>query len=96
MWATRVQPLPLSLIHISMFWAVAYLSKERITVKKEDQGKVSEGLKLVFKNKNLVCAMMYCFFTVILSFDRYATAQNIGNAISASTVSYTHLTHHYT
>lgn len=39
----------LALIALPMFWAVAYLSKERITVKKEDQGKVSEGLKLVSK-----------------------------------------------
>lgn len=64
----------LALIALPMFWAVAYLSKERITVKKEDQGKVSEGLKLVFKNKNLVCAMMYCFFNMFGMLGRISVA----------------------
>lgn len=63
-----------ALVALPMFWAVAYLSKERITVKKEDQGKVSEGLKLVFKNKNLVCAMMYCFFNMFGMLGRISVA----------------------
>ena len=54
----------LALLALPMFWAVAIMSKERITVKKEDQGKISDGLKLVFKNKNLLCAMMYSFFNM--------------------------------
>ncbi len=57
-----------------MFWAVAVLSKEQITVKKEDQGKVSEGLKLVFRNKNLLCAMMYSFFNMFGILGRISVA----------------------
>lgn len=49
----------LALIALPMFWAVAALCKERITVKKEEQGKIIDGLKLIAKNKNLVCALAY-------------------------------------
>ena len=54
----------LALVALPMFWAVALLSKERITVKKEDQGSVMEGLKLVFSNRNLVCAIFYAIFNM--------------------------------
>lgn len=64
----------LALIALPMFWAVAVLSKEQITVKKEDQGKVSEGLKLVFRNKNLLCAMMYSFFNMFGILGRISVA----------------------
>jgi sugar (glycoside-pentoside-hexuronide) transporter len=46
-------------IALPIFWAVAYFSKERITVDKKDQGKVIDGLKLIARNKNLVCALAY-------------------------------------
>ncbi|MDO5138678.1 MAG: MFS transporter [Oscillospiraceae bacterium] len=46
-------------VALPIFWAVAYFSKERITVEKEDQGSVIEGLKLIARNKNLVCALAY-------------------------------------
>ena len=46
-------------VALPIFWAVAYFSKERITVEKEDQGSVIEGLKLIARNKNLVCALLY-------------------------------------
>lgn len=59
---------------LPMFWAVAILSKERITVKKEDQGKISDGLKMIFKNKNLVCAMAYCFFNMFGMLGRISVA----------------------
>lgn len=64
----------LAAIALPMFWAVAVLSKERITVKKESQGKVREGLKLVFKNKNLVCAMLYSFFNMFGILGRISVA----------------------
>ena len=64
----------LAVIALPMFWAVAILSKERITVKKEDQGKVSDGLKLIFKNKNLMCAMFYSFFNMFGMLGRISVA----------------------
>lgn len=59
---------------LPMFWAVAYLSKEKITVKKEDQGKISDGIKLVLKNKNLLCAMAYSFFNMFGILGRISVA----------------------
>lgn len=64
----------LALIALPMFWGVAVLSKERITVKKEDQGKVSEGLKYVFKNRNLLMAMLYSFFNMFGMLGRISVA----------------------
>lgn len=64
----------LALLALPMFWAVAFFSKERITVKKEDQGKISEGLKQVFRNKNLICAMFYCFFNMFGMLGRISVA----------------------
>lgn len=64
----------LAVIALPMFWAVAVLSKERITVKKEDQGKISDGLKQIFKNKNLLCAMFYSFFNMFGMLGRISVA----------------------
>ncbi|MDD3402512.1 MAG: MFS transporter [Hespellia sp.] len=64
----------LAVIALPMFWAVAILSKERITVKKEDQGKVSDGLKQIFRNKNLLCAMFYSFFNMFGMLGRISVA----------------------
>lgn len=64
----------LAFIALPMFLAVAALSKEKITVKKEDQGKISEGVKLVFKNKNLLCAMFYSFFNMFGILGRISVA----------------------
>ncbi len=64
----------LAVIALPIFWAVAIMSKERITVKKENQGKISEGLKRVFTNKNLVCAMLYCFFNMFGMLGRISVA----------------------
>jgi GPH family glycoside/pentoside/hexuronide:cation symporter/probable glucitol transport protein GutA len=49
----------LAIIALPIFWLVAAFCKERVTVKKEDQGKISEGLKSIAKNRNLVCALAY-------------------------------------
>lgn len=64
----------LALAALPMFWAVAIMSKEQITVEKKDQGKVSEGLKLVFKNRNLLCAMGYSFFNMFGILGRISVA----------------------
>lgn len=64
----------LVLIALPMFWAVAFLSKEQITVKKEDQGSIIDGLKMVFKNKNLVMAMLYQFFNMFGILGRISVA----------------------
>lgn len=64
----------LAVIALPMFFAVAIFSKERITVKKEDQGKISDGLKQIFKNKNLLCAMMYSFFNMFGMLGRISVA----------------------
>ncbi len=59
---------------LPMFWAVAIMSKENITVKKEDQGKISDGLKMIFKNKNLLCTMLYSFFNMFGMLGRISVA----------------------
>lgn len=64
----------LAMIALPMFWAVAVLSKEKVTVKKEDQGKVLDGLKMVAKNKNLLCAMFYSFFNMFGILGRISVA----------------------
>ena len=64
----------LVLVALPMFWAVAILSKERITVKKEDQGEVIDGVKLIFKNRNLLCAIMYSFFNMFGILGRISVA----------------------
>lgn len=64
----------LALIAFPMFWAVAILSKEKITVEKEKQGKVIDGLKLIFRNKNLLCAMFYSFFNMFGILGRISVA----------------------
>lgn len=48
-----------ALVSLPIFWTVAACCKEVITVKKEDQGKIRDGLKMVLKNRNLVCALAY-------------------------------------
>lgn len=63
-----------ALIALPIFWLVAYMSKERITVKKEDQGKVIDGLKLIFKNKNLLCIMLYIMFNMFGMLGRISVA----------------------
>ncbi len=63
-----------ALIALPIFWAVAYLCKERITVSKEKQGSISNGLKLVFTNKNLVCAIFYAIFNMTGMLGRIAVA----------------------
>lgn len=64
----------LALVALPMFWAVAALSKERITVKKERQGKVFDGIKLIFRNRNLMCAMLYSFFNMFGILGRVSVA----------------------
>lgn len=64
----------LAVAALPMFWAVAIMSKEQITVEKKDQGKVSEGLKLVFRNRNLICAMGYSFFNMFGILGRISVA----------------------
>ena len=64
----------LALIALPLFWAVAALSKERINVKKEDQGSILEGLKLIAKNRNLVCALLYSMFNMFGMLGRISVA----------------------
>lgn len=64
----------LAIAALPMFWAVAIMSKESITVEKKDQGKVSDALKLVFKNRNLLCAMFYSFFNMFGILGRISVA----------------------
>ena len=64
----------LALVALPLFWAVAALSKERINVKKEDQGSILEGLKLIAKNRNLVCALTYCMFNMFGMLGRISVA----------------------
>lgn len=64
----------LALIALPMFLLVAFCSKERITVKKEDQGKISDGLKLIFRNKNLLCTILYTFFNMFGMLGRISVA----------------------
>ena len=63
-----------ALLALPMFWAVAYLSKEKITVKKEEQGEIKEGLKLILRNKNLLCTMLYAFFNMFGMLGRISVA----------------------
>lgn len=64
----------LAIAALPIFWAVAIMSKESITVEKKDQGKISDGLKLVFKNRNLLCAMFYSFFNMFGILGRISVA----------------------
>lgn len=64
----------LALIALPMFWAVAILSKEQVIVKKEGQGKISDGLKLILKNKNVMCVMFYSFFNMFGILGRVSVA----------------------
>ena len=64
----------LALIALPMFWAVAGLSKERIDVKKSEQGSIIEGLKLIAKNRNLVCALMYSLMNMFGMLGRISVA----------------------
>lgn len=59
---------------LPMFWAVAVLSKEQVTVSKKNQGTVRDGIKLVFRNRNLLCAMMYSFFNMFGILGRVSVA----------------------
>lgn len=59
---------------LPLFWAVAVCSKEQIVVKKEKQGKIADGIKLVFRNRNLLCAMMYGFFNMFGMLGRISVA----------------------
>lgn len=63
-----------ALIALPMFWTVAAICKEKITVEKKNQGKVIDGLKLVFRNKNLMCAMFYSFFNMFGMLGRISVA----------------------
>lgn len=63
-----------ALIALPIFWLVAWLCKENITVKKEEQGKISDGLKLILKNKNLVCAIVYAMLNMTGMLGRIAVA----------------------
>ena len=64
----------LALIALPMFWLVAGLSQEKIDVKKSEQGSVIEGLKLIAKNKNLVCALMYSLMNMFGMLGRISVA----------------------
>ncbi len=64
----------LALVALPMFWAVAGLSKERIDVKKSEQGSIIEGLKLIGKNKNLVCALLYSLMNMFGMLGRISVA----------------------
>lgn len=63
-----------ALVSLPMFWAVAFCSKERIEVKKERQGKIIDGLKLIAKNRNLVCAIAYNFMSMFGTMGRISVA----------------------
>ncbi len=63
-----------ALIALPMFWAVAAFSKERIDVKKESQGSIIAGLKLIVRNKNLVCALTYSLFNMFGMLGRISVA----------------------
>lgn len=64
----------LALIALPIFWAVAGNCKEQVVVKKEQQGTVKEGLKLVFKNRNLLCAIFYTIFNMTGMLGRIAVS----------------------
>ena len=64
----------LAIVALPMFWAVAVMSKEKVTVEKKEQGKVLDGLKMIAKNKNLLCAMFYSFFNMFGILGRISVA----------------------
>lgn len=64
----------LALIALPMFWLVAGLSQEKINVKKSEQGSVIEGLKLIAKNRNLVCALSYSLMNMFGMLGRISVA----------------------
>ena len=64
----------LAIVALPMFWAVAVMSKEKVTVEKIEQGKVLDGLKMIAKNKNLLCAMFYSFFNMFGILGRISVA----------------------
>lgn len=64
----------LAIVALPMFWAVAVLSKEKVTVEKKEQGKILDGLKMIAKNKNLLCAMFYSFFNMFGILGRVSVA----------------------
>ncbi|MDO4623572.1 MAG: MFS transporter [Eubacteriales bacterium] len=64
----------LVMVALPMFLAVAYFCKEKVTVKKEEQGKISEALRYVVKNKNLLCAVSYCLINMTGMMGRIAVA----------------------
>ncbi len=64
----------LAIVALPMFWAVAVLSKEKVTVEKKEQGKVIDGLKMIARNKNLLCAMFYSFFNMFGILGRISVA----------------------
>lgn len=64
----------LAIVALPMFWAVAVMSKEKVTVEKKEQGKVLDGLKMIAKNKNLLCAMFYSFLNMFGILGRISVA----------------------
>ena len=64
----------LALVALPIFWMVAYFSKERVTVEKKDQGKISDGLKLIARNRNLVCALAYSCINMVGILGRISVA----------------------
>lgn len=64
----------LAFIALPMFWAVAIMSKEKVTGKKEEKVKISDGLKLILKNKNIICVMFYSFFNMFGILGRVSVA----------------------
>lgn len=64
----------LAIVALPMFWAVAVMSKEKVTVEKKEQGKVLDGLKMIAKNKNLLCVMFYSFFNMFGILGRISVA----------------------
>lgn len=63
-----------ALASLPIFWLVAVVCKERITVEKEKQGSILNGLKLIFHNKNLVCAVFYSMLNMTGMLGRIAVA----------------------
>ena len=64
----------LAVLALPMFWLVAGICKERITVKKEEQGSILEGLKYIVKNRNLLCAISYAALNMTGMMGRIAVA----------------------
>lgn len=63
-----------ALIALPIFWAVALISPERITVKKGELGNIREGIQLILKNRNLVMALLYWFFNMFGMLGRVSVA----------------------